>query len=111
LIAKRKVAPFRLCRQGRAEDATSIRTLLLITLIIAAAKRRFLKSGLPDGSENGYLARQIGSHPANPNSTKKMLLQRDPSGEADLFLGLRLSAPDPGRGKMRVRREAAIVRS
>ena len=78
LIAERKVAPFRLCRQGRAGDATSIRTVLPIILIIAPAKRRVCKSGLPDNSENGYLAGQIGSHSANSNSTRKNAPARRP---------------------------------
>jgi len=111
LIAERKVAPFRLCRQGRAGDATSIQTVLPIILIIAPARRRVFKSGLPNNSENGYLARQIGGDPTNPNSTRKDVPARSArSEEANLFLGSRRSAPDPGPGKMRARPEAVIAR-
>jgi len=39
-----------------------------------------------------------------------MLLRGGRSEQANLFLGLRLPAPDPGRVKMRVRLEAAITR-
>src|ERR1035437_10027236 len=102
LIAERKGAPFRLCRQGRAGDATSIRTVLPIILIIAPAKRRVFKSGLPNHSENGYLSRQIGSHPANPDSTRTNAPARRPLRGSQFVPWLASIRASPGREKMRV---------